>query len=234
VPEIAEPLVVYEKCGPRDLNCSKVGQMHLVLPRPVGDRCPSIPIPLGVPHTDALKPVLVMVYARESGDIAMVKVLESSGDWRLDDAAADAAQDCRFHVGTANGVPAKTAIKLRYTWRTSAVPADTPEQANARASRPLRDIIVADAAQPKGLACEEPKVRPPPEVLADPTFRREQLGVAVRISPPGVVSAVRVNPDNTNASLGRAVVDAFRNTRCTSIEPLSKSVWLLRPLDIQR
>ena len=141
VPEFAEPVRLEVKCDPaKESTCPRSGIQHMVLPIPIGDRCASVSVPTDVSPSHSNKPVLLKVYSRESGDVASVQMIESSGDPRLDDAAYDAALDCRFQVGTLEGNPAKTIVKLRYTWDASAAPNDTPEQIAARANHPLQGV----------------------------------------------------------------------------------------------
>lgn len=236
VPKLAEPVSVDLKCDrAKEKDCPASGVRHYLLPRPIGGQCPSIAVPEGVSRrTAAVKPVLLKVYANGAGDVAWTLLSESSGDWRLDDAAVDAARECRFHMGAVDGQPAKTIVKLRYTWEPNAQPDDPAEQISARALRPSPPLRLQFGPQPEDLECGEASVAVPPNVLADPDFQVAVVRVALRISPPAFVSTTHVFKPSGFPELDDAVAATYRGMPCTIDTPLRKSIWILREQELKR
>jgi TonB family protein len=235
VPEVAEPPVDEFKCHPsKTPSCPPSGIQRTVLPRPFGDRCASVPLPVSVSVNAPLKPVVLKVYSFESGDIAGVEVIQSSGIPLLDDAAYDAALNCRFHVGTVNGAPAKTIVKMRYVWDPNASPSDPPEQVAARASRPLGNLILMNKEPdpPKDLVCSEPKVTPPATVFSGATPGRPiKAFVAARVSAPDArVSFVIAGPRPGIEPLYDLLVTEYQQMHCTVARPMTRGVWVFRNL----
>ena len=229
VPKLVDPPASVEQCDRKaNRRCPRSGVEHVLHSRPIGGRCPSIPMPARAAPGSPIKPVLLRVYTHETGDVAMAKVLESSGDWRLDDAASDAALDCRFKAGTVDRIPAKTSMKVRYDWDLNALPDDPPEQASARAGGTPNGRIVLVDQEADDLSCEDPTITLPSSILADSRYENVAVTVSARITPSLEVSKVLVDSRPAIPELNDVVAHAFEKMQCTSREPKQRSIWVFR------
>jgi TonB family protein len=213
VPELAEPTKIEERCDrAKNPSCPSNGILQLSLPLPVGGRCASIPYPKEVRESAVHRAIVVQLAIDEDGDLFASRLLDGTDSANLDRHAHDAARNCRFTAGTANDVPAKLTVKLRYAWDPSADAFDPPEQLAARAARPLTDKSKPPTYTVK---CDYSNLSVPRTVLMDQKFTRAVVRVYGTIFESlGTVQAIEVASSSGFPDLDSIAVYAMRKARC--------------------
>lgn len=217
VPQVAEPLVIDQKCiALKQNSCPADGMTHLILASPIGGRCPAVPVTNTKGMAANGRSVLVKIYVRENGDVGLTEIAQSSGNKQLDAAAKLASEQCRFTVGTENGFPAKTILRMRYVRDQKADPHDPPEQISARMPK-IKAVTLAPlpVVKPMDLHCDKPEITMPASIRANPKFTRASVVVNVLlVAPFAKVGEVTIQKSSGYRVLDREVVEAMRKMQC--------------------